>query len=263
MIYSTQLRRQKAAVNLASDLARHGPKIAKALEPRMAAVLEEGEQMPDVAHLLDVLGRVLALESQGLETTAHARSVEGTQVAQARKALCESAVPELRQRVIWVRNQVCGAYGAKEAERLLGHKGRTPRAREALQELAEHMVSFLPQAEPPEAIAGPPPKPADWADHLRPALAEFNHHMDELERHGGGQKEVVGKKNQALATFDRNYSRIVRLAMLFYELADQESLTEYLKYQPWRYTGGRPKEQVLPESAERQRTRGPGSPTAA
>ncbi len=199
------------------------------------------------------------------------RSVEGTQVIQARRALRESAGPELRTRVIWVRKQVCSAYGAKEAERLLHHKGRTPRSRENLQALAEHMVSFLPTAEPPKAIAGPPPKPADWADYLRPALREFNHHMDELERHGGGQQEVVGKKDQALASFDRNYSRIARLAQLFYQLAGQDSLAKYLQYQPWRFTGGRPKEQVLPEAAERdaagatqrRRTRGSKPPMVA
>lgn len=88
-------------------------------------------------------------------------------------------------------------------------------------------------------------------DTLRPALNDFNQYFDELERHGRGQREVVGKKDNPLATFDRNYSRVVRLTELFYQLAGLDSLAKYLQYQPWRFTGGRPKEQVLPDAGER------------
>lgn len=242
MPYTSQMRRRKAAASLAADLAKHGPKIAKRLESRMAAVLEEGEEMPDVAHVLDVLGRMLALESQELKTVAEARGTEGSRLSQARKELRESAEPELRQRVIWVRDRLRGAYGAKEAENLLVFKGRTPRAREDLQDLAVHMVSFLPMVRPPKKKAGPPPDPASWAEYLRPALDEFNRYMDALGEHSGNQSDVVEEKNKALAIFDLNYSRIVRLSELFYELAGLDSLASYLEFQPWRSTGGRPKE---------------------
>ena len=242
MPYTSQMRRRKAADSLASDLARLGPKIAERLEERMAAVLEEGEEMPDVAHLLDVLGRMLALESEGLWRVARARRSEGSHLSDARKKLRDSAEPELRRRVIWVRDQMRGAYGAKETEKLLIFKGRTPREREALRDLAEHMVSFLPTTNPPKKRAGPPPNPASWAEYLRPALNEFNRYMNAINQHSDNQSDVVEAKNKALAIFDLNYSRIVRLSELFHELAGLDSLARYLEFQPWRSTGGRPKE---------------------
>ncbi len=251
MILAAQLRRQKAAGSLANDLAKFGPEIAKELEPRMAAVLEEGEKMPDVAHLLDVLGRMLVLESQGLETVTDARSAEHGEVIYARGELRNSVEPELRQRVVWVRKQMNAAFGAKEADLLLKLKGgRTPRAREKLEELAEHMVSFLPDLKPRKPKAGPPARPADWAEYVRPALAEFSRHFDDLGFHSENQKEVVDHKNEALATFDRNYSRIIRLGQLLDELSGVGSLSRFLEYQPWRKTGGRPKGQDPVETGE-------------
>ena len=47
------------AIRLAAFLKGIGPEIAEALEPKMTAVLKEGEQLPDVAHLLHVLGRMV------------------------------------------------------------------------------------------------------------------------------------------------------------------------------------------------------------
>ena len=200
MIYTTQVRRKKAAAALAALLKSTGPKIAKRLEQRMAAVLEEGEEMPDLAHLLDVLGRMLALESEGLEAASDARSDEGSEVSHARRELRERAEPELRERVIWVREQMRNAYGAKEANRLLALQGRPPRGREDLEALAEKMVSFLPQVEPPEPKPGSRVTPAEWAEYVKPALADFSRYMDRLGNHRGNQAEIVEQRNQALAT---------------------------------------------------------------
>ncbi len=59
MVYKMPLRREKAAKRLASALKVHGVLIADKLEPRMAAVLEEGEDAPaldDFSRHLDQLG---------------------------------------------------------------------------------------------------------------------------------------------------------------------------------------------------------------
>ncbi len=236
MIYTTQLRRKKAAAALAALLKSSGPGIAKQLEPRMAAVLEEGEKMPDLAHLLDVLGRMLKLESEGLEAASDARSAEGSEVKHARRELRDRAEPELRKRVTWVRAEMRKAYGAKETNRMLTLPGRTPRGRDDLQAVAEKMVSFLPEAEPPEEKPGSKVTPAEWAEYVKPALADFDRCLARLGNHSENQVEIVEQKKQALATFDRNYSRIIRLAELFYELAGMESLIKHLRYHPGRST---------------------------
>ncbi len=61
--------------------------------------------MPDVRHLLDVIGRM--------------RSREGTEVIQARRKLREQAEPRLRSRVSWVRDQ-CAMLAAPALALALG-----------------------------------------------------------------------------------------------------------------------------------------------
>ncbi len=224
--------------------------------------------MPDVAHLLHVLGRMLVLESEGVEAASEDRSREGWEVSQTRDALRHKAEPELRSRVVWVRAQMRGGYGPEEANKMLRHKGRTPRARDDLTLMAEDMVDLLPKAQLPKPMPGSPVKPADWAEYLRPALADFKRCLRELGKHGEDQALVVDERNAALATFDRNYSRLVRLIELFYQLAGLDSLVKHLRYHPGRPTG-RPSEQV-PAAAGRERRkkgrrgrRGVGPPRVA
>ena len=132
MPYKMPLRREKAAKRLASALKVHGALIAERLEPRMTAVLEEGEELPDVAHLLDVLGRVVMRESAGLDAANRSRAREGAQVRRIRKQLRERVEPELRSRVVEVRGHMRQHFGAKETHLLLSHEGRTPRGLEDL-----------------------------------------------------------------------------------------------------------------------------------
>lgn len=249
MLYKSQLRRKKAAARLASDLRNLGRHLAERFEPQMAMVLEEGETTPDLAHLFDVVGRMLELESRGLEQVADTRGKEYSGMADARRQLRQRAEPELRSRVTWVREQMRNAYGAKEANRLLRHQGRTPRGRGDLQDLAEVMVSSLAMARPPEVKAGPTPDPAHWAKYVRPALADFNHLLRRLQRHGAQQHVIVQQRDEALADFDRIYSRMVRLVKLVYELSGQESLVKHLHYRPGRPAVGRPSEKRPAERA--------------
>ena len=242
MPYKSQINRRKATETLASDLRTLGRHLAERFEQRMARVLEEGEEVPDLAHLFDVVGRMLELEYQSLDQVDDTRVSEGSEAAYARHLLREEAEPELRSRVTWVRQQVRNAYGAKEANRLLRYKGRTPRSREGLQDLAGVMVSFLPIAAPPRVKAGPTPDPAQWAEYLRPALVEFKDLVRRLKRHENRQHDAVGKRDEALADFDRMYSRMVRLVKVLYQLSGQESLVKHLRYRPGRSAHGRPAE---------------------
>ncbi len=248
MIFKTQLRRKKAATELASDLRQLGPKIAEQLEPRMAPVLEEGEAMPDVAHLLDVLARMLVRESEALEAVDDERSREGSEVSDARRELRQRAEPELRSRVVWVRDQMRNAYGAARANRILQHEGRTPRALEDLKIMAEDMVSRLPDVEPPKRKPGSAPKPAEWAEHVRPALDDFSGLLEKLGSHSENRAIAADQRKEALALFDLNYTRFLRLTELFLQLAGLESVAERLPGHP-----GHPAESVPGKAGERDK----------
>ncbi len=239
MPYKMPIRREKAAQRLASALLVQGELVAKELEPRMTAVLEEGEPLPDVAHLLDVLGRIVVHESEGLDAADDARSKEGAQVRWIRKQLRERVEPELRSRVVEVRGQMRQSFGAKETNLLLGHQGRTPRGLEDLEDMALHMVRLLPIIKPAKATPGVTVSPAEWAEYLRPAVDDLSRHLDELGSRSEDEVLVVGVKKKALAAFDRTYRKVVRMSELFYELAGLDRLVKHL-----RYKSGRPAEQA-------------------
>ena len=148
------IQRKKAAERLAARLHKSGPVIAEKLAPRMAKVLEEGEEMPDVAHLLDVLGRMVKAEHKGLYDADDRRSHHGTEQWWLRKQLNEEAAPGLRGRVVEVRDWLRHNYGAKKAKWLLDFEGRTPRGIEELADLATIMVRRLPILKPKQGPGG-------------------------------------------------------------------------------------------------------------
>ncbi len=218
-----------AAVSLAETLRKRGPEIAADLEKRLSAVLAEGEEMPDVALLLDLIGRMLARQAEDLDQADKKRSSKGSEASAARRELRERVEPELRERVIWVRDQLRNAYGAKEAAVLIDHEGRTPRGLADLGELAETMVSRLPGLDPPKVRTGRPPDLLAWAEYLQPTVDEFSRLLSDLELTSGDASDEVDVKKQAMAAFDRTYRRVMRLTVLFYQLAGWERGVKLLR----------------------------------
>ncbi len=236
-MYTMPIRRLKAARRLAAMLRGHGNLIAEKLAPRMAKVLEEGEAMPDVRHLLDVLGRMVEAESQGLDKVNAKRQREGSQARWLRRELRDKAEPQLRSRVSEVRRQMVLFYGRKETEAILTFSGRTPRKLEDLEDLAVYMVRHLPGLKPPQA-PGVTFETADWAEFIRPALDDVSRLMDALDERSWQEDDAVKGKHQAVDVFDRTFRRVLRVGEIFYELAGLESLAKHL-----RNRAGRPTEQ--------------------
>ncbi len=103
MVYKMPLRRRKAARLLATALKDDGAKIAEKLAPRMAAVLEKGEEMPDLAHLLDVLGRMVLAEQEEIYDADDVQVDHRSNRGRLKRELRE-VVPTLRARVVEVRD---------------------------------------------------------------------------------------------------------------------------------------------------------------
>ncbi len=241
-MYKMPIRRRKAARSLAAALRGHGKLIAERLEPRMAKVLEEGEAMPDVPHLLDVLGRVVVAESEELDERDEARSREGSRARWLGKEL-RQAGRELRSRVVEIRRQMRQLYGARRVERLIEFHGRTPRRLEDLEVLADCMVRRLPGFGSPKA-PGVSVDPAAWAAFVREPLEEVQRLMREHEGRSWGEGDAVSLKQTAMAAFDRTYRRVLRLGVMFYRLAGLGRLSETL-----RSEGGRPAERTRPSGS--------------
>ena len=126
------------ARRLAGFLRNNGPMIAKELEPQMRAVLEEGERLPDLAHLLDVLGRlVIAAQDRVLEKDDD-KAGYATEVAVARNELRREAMPVLRSRVKEIRKQMNAHMSRKTIKRILRRRPHAARM------IASNLVAYVP-----------------------------------------------------------------------------------------------------------------------
>ncbi len=160
--------RWRDARRLASFLRNSGPKIARALEPEMTAVLEDGEELPDLARLLDVLGRMVLAKQADLDEQDDDKADHNANAASARLELRRDAMQLLRSRVKEVRQWLRGHLAPEDIKELLGFKGRTPGTDEGREDLATVMVR---RRRPPVIVAQPTPRAASPRPCARPRTA--------------------------------------------------------------------------------------------
>ncbi len=226
--------RWRDAIRLRALLKDIGPQVAKALEPKMKAVLKEGEELPDLAHLLDVLGRMVVAEEAKYDQADYEKHRHGTDAASARFDLRRQAMPLLRSRVQEVRKWLRSHLGPKKVKRILGFSGRTPRSDQGLENLAGVMVRRLARLEPIGTPAGKV-DPAGWAEYLRQPLAQTSGLLDEIGSHSKDKTLSVKKKAEAMKTYDRLFRRVARIGWIFCHLGGIEKTARHLVYR-----GGRP-----------------------
>ncbi len=230
--------RWRDAIRLAGFLKRVGPHVAKALEPKMAAVLEEGEKLPDLAHLLDVLGRMVVAEEKKFDDKDYEKHRHATSAASARFTLRRDVMPELRARVKQVRKWMRTHMNPGTLKIIIPFKGRTPRTDEALEDLAKLMVRRLADRKPIE-IPGGSVDPAGWADYLREPLARASSLLGEVDGYSEKKSRSVKQKAAAMKSYDKLSRRVARVGWIFCHLAGIEKSARHMVYK-----GGRPGEKV-------------------
>ncbi len=227
MTYVLPMRHEIAANWLRGSIRNQGAQIAADLKERMAVVLEEGEDPPDVEHFMDVLARMVKHESVVLDAADRIRTAEGGEVKWLLGQRAQ-ADAETRAMVIAIRNRMRGFYGPRKANRLLHVKGRTPLNTEELELMAGRLVRHLADAEMPP-VDGCEVDTSGWAERLRPAWQRLHDVIDELATRRPRKEAGVIAKKQALKTSARTYSRAVRLLELIYQLAGHGWLAKRLR----------------------------------
>ncbi len=230
--------RWRDAFRLAGWLKRDGPVIAKELEPKMAAVLEEGEELPDLAHLLDVLGRMVLAEHANLDRREGEKRRHNTNAFRARGELRREAMPMLRSRVQDVRKWMRSHLSPEEVKQVVDYKGRTPRSDEGLEDLAIALVRGLIDQEPLPSPAGPIDL-AGWARYLQEPLLQTSGLLDDLGEALEDRSLSAEKKKQAMTIYDKLFRRVAGVGRLFYRMAGLEWAADKLVYD-----GGRPAEKI-------------------
>ncbi len=230
--------RWRDSIRLASFLKGIGPQIAKALEPKMAAVLEEGEQLPDLAHLLDVLGRMVVAEQDRFDKKDMDKHRHAGSAASVRLELRRDVMPELRARVKQVRKWMRTHINPGTLKIILPFKGRTPRSDEGLEDLAKLMVRRLADRKPIQTPGGPV-DPAGWAEYLREPLAKASGLLGEIDGYHEGKSLSAKQKAEAMKSYDKLFRRVARVGWIFCHLGGIEKTARHLVYR-----GGRPGEKI-------------------
>ncbi|MCP3962384.1 MAG: hypothetical protein GY719_31460 [bacterium] len=221
------IRLAKAAHSLAAAAEHQAEDVDAAFRERVAKVLREGEEAPDVKHLMDVVARLVRYESRELLGVDEATICQGMSVSRMRRQ-CRAAKAELRALIVDLRERLRGIYGVQEAAEILGFKGRTPRNLVDLHLLAGRILRRLPKLEQPEeewlTI-----DPAPWMRKLRPPYEKLGHALAGLGSERWQQGGAHHVKKQVLESFEGTYSLTVRLCEVLCYLAGRKFLGERLR----------------------------------
>ncbi len=222
-------RRNLAAHTLRSGVEINGSRPAKALEERMAAVLEEGEPVPDVMHFIDVLSRMLVHEAEKLEVADDARWNSTGAAHSVRRFYRDPAADQLRQMIVDLRKCLTGMYGTREANDLLGIKGRTPRGLAELLTFSKLLVLSLPRLELPAPKVDAGVSPATWATEMKPLVERLEDHLEHARSRTSTRDDAVEARNARLGELDSVYGPVTRLIQCVFVLGGEPRKARNLK----------------------------------
>ncbi len=209
----TILMRKKSATAVVTASRRWAATTTESLAELLRPELAEGESLPDLELLQELLGRALARRWQRLEAADQARE----QARERRRLRSDerfAARAVLYRRVVDLRRLLRGVFGGPACRRLLGIAGETSREDSLLLRQARHIVARL--AVSPGALPMASFKLA--ADDLARWAAPVEAAVETLE--GASHRAALGVKEaeaadaelrRAIADFD---SVLVRVASM-------------------------------------------------
>ncbi len=232
-------RRRKAAYRLCASLKSHGHVAAGGLEPRIAKVLKPGEAPPDVAHFLDVMGRVVLHEVYELGGADDLRWNETGDLKTLQRERCRAAA-DFRSWLVGFRKNLIGLFGEKKTTELLEIKGRTPRSQEELTDYADWLVGRMAHWELAQAKRRAAFSPRVWRNELKPLAERLVGLRRRRDLKDTDRYLALAERDQQLADFTRDYRRVLHLARITYLLGGQERLAGRLEAELRRQLNSRP-----------------------
>ena len=154
---------------------------AAALAERLRTVLRDGEEMPDVELVFELLGRLVERRRDEVEEADGERWVRGMDLYALRME-CRKARDELYAEASWIRGALVELCGSKRCRTLFGLAARTPRGAEELADEVGRMVRRL--GRPDLRLPAPPGlrfDPSGWIEILKPRLERLTSLLAEIE----------------------------------------------------------------------------------
>lgn len=220
--------RQKVALAVRMAGLTHANRIARRLEPRLRAVLQGTELMPDVG-LLTVLA-VRALDEVRLDLVqkdeAHERELDDDD---GPRNLRDRLAGELYDATVELREILTGVYGQAGAE-AVGLSGLTPRDPVLLGQFVHQAVGgFADATLPPSRIPGVSVQLAPWAERLGGLHKALSGAVADVAREGREAEAALVDKWAAMETFDAVYTETATFLSALLALAGEEELAKRVR----------------------------------
>lgn len=219
------VNRRRVGQALLAAARTHAHDLGERLETHLAAVLEDGETLPDTTHLQTLLVRLLETRLDALVAADAAARAAHRATPEARQTR-DRAFRDLYRAVSELRAGFSGVFGYDGAGRLLGVRGPTGQSPGPLLCQARRVLDRLrdPVPELPERIPGIEVECAEVAEHLRPGVESLSRAVAEVERRTEEQRTAVAARAEALAAFDRALGGAGRTVQGFTVLAGRPAL---------------------------------------
>ena len=240
------VKRQRAGEALLATARTRAHELGDRLATHLAAVLDDGESLPDPTRLQTLLTRLLETRLEVLVTADAAARAHRDAVPEAREAR-DRAFDELYGSVRDLRAGFAGLFGHDDGGRLLGVRGWTAKNPLALLCQARRLLQRLrePLPELPEHVPGIEVECTRVAEHLRPEVESLNRAVAEVERVEEEEAAAVAARAGAVEAFDRALGGLGRVIQGFTVLAGLPALGRSIRFDPRdRASNSDPREEV-------------------
>jgi hypothetical protein len=224
--------RKQAVADLAAALCgAQGDTASVGLEERLRAVLAEGERMPDVRLLLELLGRLVKQAGADLDGADKDRWLADMSFLNLRHDTAKARA-DLYGAAVRVRKNLVECYGAEVCRRVFGFSERTPRGAENLADEVRTLVSRLRNLEivlPEPRLATAGDAREQWIGDLLPGLEKLERLLGEkrLRAYRAGDEVLACRKT--LESCDAAYLEAARTAEALFVLAGCRELARRLR----------------------------------
>ena len=218
---------KKDGLELGAAIASLTESGAAALEARLAPVLTDGEEMPDVRLLLRLMGRLAEREVAAVDEADAARWQAGMRLLSLRDR-CRETKAELRAALVKVRKVLVELFGSSYTRLRFGLGARTARGAADLAleagRILRRLVSgpALPEPETPGLTIAP----RAWTQTLRPVIDRLERLLREVEAARIRLSDLAGERDRRLESSRATYLQVARSVETLFALAGEAELAK-------------------------------------
>ena len=222
MAFKTTIKNQRLSHFVASSAVGFADKVHENLAAKLAGLLREGEILPDLRLLQELVARYL--EDRGVQLLeADDRYSNDQVIARDLRLEREALVDQLRQRLTDVRHLFRRQLGRERAEAFLPQRTYSKLDAAELIRLATQAAELLraPEGTLGRSTVGALSGPAELADHLEAEAAQMQQLLDRQEGlHARKKQEALQEKSAEIEAATKAIRDAAGLLASLYIFAD-------------------------------------------